>query len=111
MSIWCNVQLVDEYFLPREKLHPILFFEEKKKDWNATGSMILTSESVTITVDEKGPVGCNGSELYPWSPAVLSNFSVGFIWLLDKTGLLLSLLSTKQSSSYFSTKTRTPFSN
>lgn len=74
MSIWCSAQLVDEYFLPREKLHPILFLEKKKKDWNATGSMILTSESVSITVDEKTPVGCSGNEVYPCSPAVLSNF-------------------------------------
>ena len=74
MSIWCNVQLGDENFLPREKLHLILFFEEKKKDWNATGSMILTSESVSITVDEKTPVGCSGNEWYPCSPAVLANF-------------------------------------
>lgn len=30
MSLWWNVQLVDEYFLPGEKLHNILFFEKKR---------------------------------------------------------------------------------
>lgn len=53
----------------------ILYYSlRKKKDWNATGSMILTSESVSITVDEKTPVGCSGNEWYPCSPAVLVNF-------------------------------------
>lgn len=31
MSRWWYVRLVDEYFLPREKLRDILFFEKKKR--------------------------------------------------------------------------------
>lgn len=55
MSIWWNVQLVDEYFLSREKLHDILFFE--KNDWNASYSTISVSETVHGCPYSSGHVG------------------------------------------------------
>lgn len=64
MSIWWDVQLEDEYFLPREKLHDKFVLEERK-DLNATESRIPVTETVRVRprhIGQRETGGCGGNE-------------------------------------------------
>lgn len=80
MSIWWNVQLIDEYFLPREKpsRYIILWRKNVWIPYRVWSEFLPSCIYVIIPLNKEVLVGSSRNAWYSWLPAVLPNLSYSF---------------------------------